>query len=150
MSNSDSCDEQNISQLVAVRKPSNFKDLKSKLIYNAILVGIIVAYGLAGAFVFKTCEAGSIESLKNDDEIATSSKDILNEIVQSRVKSDVNEENLTKSILERLDTYIKRKKEEVQFEEYVNWRLSDSWLFACTIFTTVGKYFYFMLINNHM
>ncbi|KAK3714895.1 hypothetical protein QZH41_010900 [Actinostola sp. cb2023] len=117
-----------------------FKDLKPKLLYNGILVGALLAYGIVGGFVFKTFETASVGFVGKLTETLPSSRDLLQELL-SEVKSSpesANDENWQNLAVEKLEGLIRRKIDAEQVQEPVQWSFADSWLFACTIFTTIG------------
>ncbi|EDO48564.1 predicted protein [Nematostella vectensis] len=122
-----------------------FCALKPKLIYNALLVAILILYGVFGGFVFKSFEASSIEAAKESQVTAKQTflnrEDFLQLIWQDNNHNDaLTYEEWAKQANEKLDEYEAgiRKSEQSEPDPVVNWSLADSWLFACTVFTTVG------------
>ena len=111
----------------------NLSEIKACVIYNAVLVSILILYGFFGAFVVKKLEAHASGEILNGAQEASKQK-LLEELWSRR-----NLEFHTWSTIARqkLDSY--EKDLLLQSPSVSEWNLADAWLFACTIFTTVGK-----------
>lgn len=122
-------------------KERKFKDLKPKLIYNVILVGVLFSFGILGGLVFKKFEAASLGIEENDSTSLPSARDFIQDLLSEKNGGNgaANEENWKNMAAEKLDHFISAKAEAVQVQEPVQWGFADSWLFACTIFTTIGN-----------
>lgn len=111
----------------------NLAEIRAHMAYNAVLVGILVVYGLFGAFVFRKLEALERVSASND-HLGISKDELLKELWNQK---DLEFDKWSEQAKNKLDSY-----ENTLMSESSNpadWSLADSWLFACTIFTTIGK-----------
>ncbi|XP_031550131.1 potassium channel subfamily K member 18-like [Actinia tenebrosa] len=130
---------ENIINLVAARK---LCDLKPKFMYNCLLVGVLISYGLAGGFVFKTFEAAPIDFEEKTEAIKAtpSAEDLLNELLKTQNKNtEPFDEEWRRFAIAKIDEFVDVKTKAGQVElNPVEWSFADSWLFACTIFTTIG------------
>lgn len=108
-------------------------EIRANIAYNAILVAILIVYGLLGAWVFRKLEAGNSSSITNDHQLKDAKEKLLKELWdQNRLEFD---QWLTQAI-KKLDSY--EKNFMVELSNTAEWSWDDSWLFACTIFTTIG------------
>lgn len=125
-----------------MQKGRKFKDLKPKLIYNAILVAVLFLFGIFGGFVFKKFEAASVALEESDFTSLQNTRDFIQQLLSEKNvgKDGASDENWTNMAAEKLEKYIDRKADVVQAQEPVQWGFADSWLFACTIFTTIGEF----------
>jgi hypothetical protein len=120
-------------------------DLKPKLMYNCLLVGVLVLYGLVGGFVFKTFETASVgfdvKPLEAEKGFL-STEDLLSELLRDQnTNKEPLDEKWRRSAVAKIDEFITRKTITEQVGDPVQWSFADSWLFACTIFTTIGEKF---------
>lgn len=108
-------------------------EIRANIAYNAILVAILIVYGLLGAWVFRKLEAVNSSSITNDHQLKDAKEKLLKELWdQNRLEFD---QWLTQAI-KKLDSY--EKNFMVELSNTAEWSWDDSWLFACTIFTTIG------------
>lgn len=108
-------------------------EIRANIAYNAILVAILIVYGLLGAWVFRKLEAGNSSSITNDHQLKDAKEKLLKELWdQNRLEFD----KWSTQARKRLDSY--EKNFMVELSNTAEWSWDDSWLFACTIFTTIG------------
>ena len=112
----------------------NFVELRAHVLYNAILVSILIVYGLFGAFVFRKFEAQDSASIANKQH-ESSKEQLMKELWNHR---NLEFDQWSTKVRDQLDLYEKNFASESS-SLAAEWSLSDSWLFACTIFTTIGK-----------
>lgn len=125
----------------------NLKDLKPKFIYNAILVTILVFYGLVGASVFRKLEMATIDRDSVDSSNPALTKErFIHELWNSNKKQhDFNE--WSARVTEKLSLYEKTLQSSQPTDSGTQWSWSNSWLFACTILTTVGKFVHLSVLG---
>lgn len=122
----------------------NLAEIRAHIWYNAVLVGILILYGLLGACVFRKLEAVNSASLPNDHKLEDSKEKLLKELWnQDRLEFD----QWSTQARNKLDSYENNFK--LQLSNTAEWSLVDSWLFACTIFTTIGKKDIFKFIQGN-
>lgn len=108
-------------------------EIRANIAYNAILVAILIVYGLLGAWVFRKLEAVNSSSITNDHQLKDAKEKLLKELWdQNRLEFD----KWSTQARKRLDSY--EKNFMVELSNTAEWSWDDSWLFACTIFTTIG------------
>lgn len=108
-------------------------EIRANIAYNAILVAILIVYGLLGAWVFRKLEAVNSSSITNDHQLKDAKEKLLKELWdQNRLEFD----QWSTQARKRLDSY--EKNFMVELSNTAEWSWDDSWLFACTIFTTIG------------
>lgn len=111
----------------------NLAEIRANIAYNAILVAILIVYGLLGAWVFRKLEAVNSSSITNDHQLKDAKEKLLKELWdQNRLEFD----QWSTQARKRLDSY--EKNFMVELSNTAEWSWDDSWLFACTIFTTIG------------
>lgn len=109
-------------------------EIRANIAYNAILVAILIVYGLLGAWVFRKLEAVNSSSITNDHQLKDAKEKLLKELWdQNRLEFD----QWSTQARKRLDSYEKNFMVELS-NTAAEWSWDDSWLFACTIFTTIG------------
>lgn len=109
-------------------------EIRANIAYNAILVAILIVYGLLGAWVFRKLEAVNSSSITNDHQLKDAKEKLLKELWdQNRLEFD----KWSTQARKRLDSYEKNFMVELS-NTAAEWSWDDSWLFACTIFTTIG------------
>ena len=118
---------------------NTLKDLKPKFIYNAILVAILVFYGLAGAAVFRKLEMVTMESESVDIQNPALTKENLIQELWTSNHKQLEFSQWSALATEKLELYEKTLHSSQQASTVTTqWSWSNSWLFACTILTTVG------------
>lgn len=130
---------EDIINLVATRK---LGDLKPKFMYNCLLVGVLILYGLLGGFIFKTFEAAPIgfEDKTETLKASPNAEELLNELLKDQnKKTESFDEEWRRFAIAKIDEFVNMKTNAGQVENPVEWSFADSWLFACTIFTTIGE-----------
>jgi len=112
----------------------NLVEIRAHITYNALLVGILILYGLLGALVFRKLEAVDSASFKNDRQLEDSKENLLKELWS---QNNLEFDQWSTQARNKLDSYEK----SVMFElsSTAEWSLADSWLFSFTVFTTIGK-----------
>ena len=112
----------------------NLAEIRAHIWFNAVLVGILILYGLFGACVFRKLEAVNSASFTNDQQLEDSKEKLLKKLWnQDRLEFD----QWSTQARNKLDSYV--EKNFMLESNTAEWSLADSWLFACTIFTTIGK-----------
>lgn len=111
---------------------NNIAEIRTHISYNAILVSILILYGLFGACVFRKLEAQTGASIASNER-ENSKEQLLKELWNHR---NLEFGVWSEQARGRLDSHEKNLVFESSSPE---WSLSDSWLFACTVFTTIGK-----------
>lgn len=111
----------------------NLAELKAHISYNAIIVGILILYGLLGACVFRKLEALNSAASVSNDQLEVSKEQLLKELWNQR---NLEFDQWSAQARSKLDSYEKDFVSESP--NPAEWSLADSWLFACTIFTTIG------------
>lgn len=114
----------------------NLTEIRAHLTYNAVLVGILIFYGLLGACVFRRLEAINSASFTNDRQLEDSKEKLLKELWN---QNSLEFDQWSTHARNNLDLYEKNFVFELSTRNTAEWSLADSWLFACTIFTTIGK-----------
>ena len=114
----------------------NLAEIRAHLTYNAVLVGILILYGLLGACVFRRLEAINSASFTNDRQLEDSKEKLLKELWN---QDSLEFDQWSTHARTKLDLYEKNFVFELSTRNTAEWSLADSWLFACTIFTTIGK-----------
>ena len=112
----------------------NFLELRAHVLYNAILVSILIVFGLFGAFVFRKFEARNSASIADEQE-ESSKEQLLKELWNHR---NLEFDQWSTGVRNQLDLYEKNVASQSS-SLAAEWSLSNSWLFACTVFTTIGK-----------
>ena len=121
----------------------NLAEIRANIAYNAILVAILIVYGLLGAWVFRKLEAVNSSSITNDHQLKDAKEKLLKELWdQNRLEFD----KWSTQARKRLDSY--EKNFMVELSNTAEWSWDDSWLFACTIFTTIGKRDFKIIYNK--
>ena len=110
-----------------MRKPER------KFCITAILISILILYGLFGAYVFRTLETQNVASLENSQP-EISREELLKELLN---QNNLGFDDWLAKAIGKLDSYEKRLSLDTSSPE--EWSLADSWLFACTVFTTIGR-----------
>ncbi|KAL9954790.1 hypothetical protein ACROYT_G042367 [Oculina patagonica] len=110
----------------------NLAEIRAHVLYNAILVGILILYGLFGACVFRKLEALNSASA-SDDQLEASKEQFLKELWNQK---SLEFDHWSAQARNKLDSY--EKNFVLEPSSPGEWSLADSWLFACTIFTTIG------------
>lgn len=119
-------------------------EIRANIAYNAILVAILIVYGLLGAWVFRKLEAVNSSSITNDHQLKDAKEKLLKELWdQNRLEFD----KWSTQARKRLDSYEKNFMVELS-NTAAEWSWDDSWLFACTIFTTIGKRDFKIIYNK--
>jgi len=112
----------------------NSVEIRAHITYNALLVGILILYGLSGALVFRKLEAVNSASFTNDRQLKDSKEKLLKELWN---QNSLEFDQWWTQARNKLDSYEKN----VMFElsNTAEWNLTNSWLFSFTVFTTIGK-----------
>ncbi|KAM7448871.1 putative stabilization of membrane [Porites harrisoni] len=110
----------------------NFAETRGQILYNAILISILILYGLFGAYVFRTLETQNVASLENSQP-EISREELLKELWN---QNNLVFDDWSAKVTGKLDSYEKRL--SLDTSSPAEWSLADSWLFACTVFTTIG------------
>lgn len=117
-------------------------DLKPKFMYNFLLVGVLISYGLLGGLIFKTFETAPIGFEEQSETIkaSTNTEELLKELLKDNNKNTESfDEEWRRFAIAKIDEFVNMKTNAEQVENPVKWNFADSWLFACTIFTTIGE-----------
>lgn len=112
----------------------NLAEIRANITYNAVLVGILIIYGLLGALVFRKLEAVNSASFTNDGQLEDSRENLLKELWN---QNSLEFDQWSTQARNKLDSY--EKNFMFESSNTAAWSLADSWLFSCTIFTTIGK-----------
>ena len=115
------------------------KDLKPKFIYNAFLLLLLVLYGLAGAAVFRKLELVTTGGNSVDASNTALTRDSLIHELWIEKNKQLNFDKWSAGVKEKLSLYEKGFRFSESTDISTQWSWSNSWLFACTIMTTVGK-----------
>ena len=108
-------------------------EVGAHMAYNTVVVGILIMYGLFGAFVFRKFEATERVSV-SDGQPGISRDELLVDLWSGK---DLDFDTWSVQAKNKLDLYEEGFNPESSIS--AEWRLDESWLFACTIFTTIGK-----------
>ena len=111
----------------------NSAETRAQVLYNAILISILILYGLFGAYVFRTLETQNVASLENSQP-EISREELLKELWN---QNNLGFDDWSAKVTGKLDSYEKRL--SLDTSSPAEWSLADSWLFACTVFTTIGS-----------
>ena len=111
----------------------NSAETRAQVLYNAILISILILYGLFGAYVFRTLETQNVASLENSQP-EISREGLLKELWN---QNNLGFDDWSAKVTGKLDSYEKRL--SLDTSSPAEWSLADSWLFACTVFTTIGR-----------
>jgi len=111
----------------------NLAEIRANITYNAVLVGILIIYGLLGALVFRKLEAVNSASFTNDGQLEDSRENLLKELWN---QNSLEFDQWSTQARNKLDSY--EKNFMFESSNTAAWSLADSWLFSCTIFTTIG------------
>ena len=111
----------------------NLAEIRANIAYNAVLVAILIVYGLLGACIFRKLEAENSASITNDHQLDSKEK-LLKELWDQH---SLEFDQWSTQARKKLDSY--EKKFMAEFSNTAEWSWADSWLFALTIFTTIGK-----------
>jgi len=114
----------------------NLAEIRANITYNAVLVGILIIYGLLGALVFRKLEAVNSASFTNDGQLEDSRENLLKELWN---QNSLEFDQWSTQARNKLDSY--EKNFMFESSNTAAWSLADSWLFSCTIFTTIAVYF---------
>ena len=114
----------------------NFAETRAQVLYNAILISVLILYGLFGAYVFRTLETQNVASLENQliRQPEISREELLKELWN---QNNLGFDDWSAKATGKLDSYEKRL--FLDTSSPAEWSLADSWLFACTVFTTIGR-----------
>ena len=112
----------------------NLAEIRVHFTYNAVLVGILIVYGLLGACVFRKLEAVYSAPFTNDRQLEVSKEKLLKELWN---QNSLEFDQWATQAKNKLDSY--EKNFMFELSNTADWSLADSWLFACTIFTTIGR-----------
>lgn len=123
----------NFTTLYTEQAMKNSVEIRAHVLYNAILVGILIIYGLFGACVFRKLEALNSASVSND-QLEASKEQFLKELWNEK---SLEFDQWSAQARNKLDSY--EKNFVLESSHPAERSLADSWLFACTIFTTIGK-----------
>ena len=93
----------------------------------------LILYGLFGAYVFRTLETQNVASLENS-QLDISTEELLKELWN---QNNLGFDDWSAKATGKLDSYEKRL--SLDTSSPAEWSLADSWLFACTVFTTIGR-----------
>lgn len=107
-------------------------EVGAHMAYNTVLVGILIMYGLFGAFVFRKFEATERVSV-SDGQPGISRDELLVDLWSGK---DLDFDTWSVQAKNKLDLYEEGFNPESSIS--AEWSLDESWLFACTIFTTIG------------
>ena len=110
----------------------NFAEIRAQILYNAILISILILYGLFGTYIFRTLETQNVASLENSQP-EISRGELLKELWNP---NNLGFDDWSAKATGKLDSYKKRL--PLDTSSLAEWSLADSWLFACTVFTTIG------------
>ena len=113
----------------------NLVEIRAYISYNAVLVAILIVYGLLGACVFRKLEAVNSASITKDHQLEDSKEKLLKELWD---QNSLEFDQWSTQARKKLDSYEKNFMVELS-NRTAEWSLTDSWLFALTIFTTIGK-----------
>jgi len=111
----------------------NFAQIRAQISFNAIVVSIVILYGLFGAYVFRKFEAQNSASATNDQHEKFKEK-LLKELWNHK---NLEFDEWSTQVRGQLESY--ENNLVLETSSSAEWSLSDSWLFACTVFTTIGK-----------
>ena len=110
----------------------SFAQIRAQISFNAIVVSIVIFYGVFGAYVFRTFEAQKSASATNNQR-ENFKEQLLKELWHHK---NLEFDEWSTQVRSQLESYEKNLLLETSSSE---WSLSDSWLFACSVFTTIGK-----------
>ena len=113
----------------------NSAEIRAYISYNAVLVAILIVYWLLGACVFRKLEAVNSASITNDHQMEDSKEKLLKELWD---QNSLEFDQWSTQARKKLDSYEKNFMVELS-NSTAEWSLTDSWLFALTIFTSIGK-----------
>ena len=111
----------------------NLAEIRVHISYNAVIVAILILYGLFGACVFRKLEALNSAPVSNN-QLQVSKEQLLKELWNQK---SLEFDEWSTQARNKLEKY--KKNFVLESSNPAEWSLADSWLFACTIFTTVGK-----------
>lgn len=109
----------------------SFAQIRAQISFNAIVVSIVIFYGVFGAYVFRTFEAQKSASATNNQR-ENFKEQLLKELWHHK---NLEFDEWSTQVRSQLESYEKNLLLETSSSE---WSLSDSWLFACSVFTTIG------------
>jgi len=110
----------------------SFAQIRAQISFNAIVVSIVIFYGVFGAYVFRTFEAQK-SALATNNQRENFKEQLLKELWHHK---NLEFDEWSTQVRSQLESYEKNLLLETSSSE---WSLSDSWLFACSVFTTIGK-----------